>query len=104
MKLFGSLRVPSLLAKIDQKRLREIQCRYASSTNVYVKYADAGRWLKRNIPRIRKLQLDRSRPKEILDLGFAVGFFLFIARQFSHSGRGAEIDGEFVWWKPKPAV
>lgn len=104
MNLFSSLRPRLLLAKIDKERLREIQRRYASSTNVYVKYADPGRWLKRNIPRIRKLQPDRSRPKEILDLGCGAGFFLFIAKQFGHSGRGAEIDGEFVWWKPKPAA
>lgn len=91
MNLFSSLRPRRLLAKIDQRRLREIQRRYASSTNVYVKYADAGRWLKRNIPRIRKLQLDRSRPKEILDLGCGAGFFLFIAKQFGHSGLGLDV-------------
>ena len=91
MKLFSSLRPGLLLAKIDQERLREIQRRYASSTNVYVKYADAERWLKRNIPRICKLQLDRSRPKEILDLGCGAGFFLFIAKQFGHSGLGLDV-------------
>jgi SAM-dependent methyltransferase len=91
VKLFDAFRSRSLLAKIDQKRLREIQRRYASSTNVYVKYADAERWLKRNIPRIRKLQLDRSRPKQILDLGCGAGFFLFIAKQFGHSGIGLDV-------------
>ena len=91
MKLFGSLRPGLLLAKIDQERLRDIQLRYGSSTNLYAKYADAKRWLKRNIPRIRQLQLDRSGPKEILDLGCGAGFFLFIAKQLGHSGIGLDV-------------
>ena len=91
MKLFGSLRPRLLLAKIDQERLREIQMRHASSASHYAKYADAERWLKRNIPRIRQLQLDRSSPKEILDLGCGAGFFLFIAKQSGHSGIGLDV-------------
>lgn len=77
--------------KIDQNRLREIQSRYPSSTSRYAKYTDADRWLKRNIGRIRRLGLDRSGPKEILDLGCGAGFFLFIAKQFGHSGIGVDV-------------
>ena len=77
--------------KIDQNRLRDIQTRHASSTSRYAKYTDAGRWLKRNIGRIRGLGLDRSGPKEILDLGCGPGFFLFIAKQFGHSGIGVDV-------------
>ena len=91
MKLFDSLRASRLLDKIDKERLRDIQKRYASSRSQYAKYADAGRWLKRNLPRIRRLGLDRSSPKQILDLGCGGGFFLFIARQFGHSGIGLDI-------------
>ena len=91
MKLFNSLRPRLLLAKIDQERLRGIQTRYASSPNHYAKYADAESWLKRNIPRIRRLSLDRSRPKEILDLGCGAGFFLFIAKELGHSGLGLDV-------------
>ncbi|PYL15025.1 MAG: hypothetical protein DME30_12170 [Verrucomicrobia bacterium] len=91
MKLFSSLRPRLLLAKIDKERLRDIQTRYAPFTSHYAKYADAERWLKRNIPRIRQLQLDRSGPKEILDLGCGGGFFLFIAKQLGHSGIGVDV-------------
>ena len=91
MKLFSSLRPRLLLTKIDQERLRDIQMRYASSTSDYAKYADAGRWLKRNIPRIRRLGLDRSSPRQILDLGCGGGFFLFIAKQLGHSGIGVDV-------------
>ncbi|HXP34135.1 MAG TPA: class I SAM-dependent methyltransferase [Chthoniobacterales bacterium] len=91
MKLFSSLRPRPLLAKIDKERLRDIQTRHASSTSHYAKYADAERWLKRNIPRIRQLHLDRSGPKEVLDLGCGGGFFLFIAKQLGHSGIGVDV-------------
>ncbi len=183
MNLFNSLRPRLLLAKIDKEGLRDIQKRYASSTSQYAKYADVERWLKRNIPRIRRLGLDRSDPKEINDpvcnelvdlfgverkvwriqpfeplpdfgrkfdliTAFSTAFhrsadksvawgidewnfFLddLFARQLKPGGqvffdinsgkdkrffpaavrelfarRGADIDGEFVSWKPKPAV
>ena len=91
MKLFSSLRPRLLLAKIDQESLREIRSRYASSTSQYAKYADVERWLKRNIPRIRRLGLDRSSPKQILDLGCGAGFFLFIAQELGHSGIGVDV-------------
>ena len=91
MKLFSSLRPRLLLTKIDQERLRDIQARYAASTSLYAKYANAERWFKRNISRIRQLQLDRSGPKDILDLGCGAGFFLFIAKQLGHSGLGVDV-------------
>ena len=96
MKLFSSLRPRLLLAKVDQERLRDVQTRYASSASQYAKYADVERWLKRNIPRIRQLQLDRSGPKEILDLGCGGGFFLFIAKELGHSGLGLDVGNDPV--------
>lgn len=96
MKLLDSLRARRLLGKIDNKRLRDIQTRYASSTSHYAKYADAARWLKRNVPRTRRLGLDRSSPKRILDLGCGGGFFLFIAKQLGHSGIGVDVGNDPV--------
>jgi SAM-dependent methyltransferase len=81
-----------LLEKIDHARLREIQQRYASSPANYAKYADVERWLERHIRHIQDLQLHRSPPKEVLDLGCGGGFFLFIAKHFGHSGLGLDID------------
>ena len=91
MKLFNSFRARRLLNKIDKERLRDIQTRSASSDSHYAKYADAQRWLTRNLPRIRKLGLDRSAPKDILDLGCGGGFFLFIAKQLGHAGIGLDV-------------
>jgi len=89
---FHSLRLKPFLAKIDMERLREIQQRYASSSARYTKYADVERWLKINLARVHELGLDRSSPKEILDLGCGGGFFLFLAKQFGHSGVGLDVD------------
>jgi SAM-dependent methyltransferase len=91
VKLLDPLRSRWLLARIDQEKLRDIQTRHADSTSQYAKYIDAERWLKRNLPRVRRLKLDRSRPKQILDLGCGAGFFLFIAKQFGHAGIGVDM-------------
>ena len=94
MKLFRRNQVAPFLAKIEIERLRDIQRRYAGSTDRYAKYADIERWLKINLPRVRELKLDRSPPKQILDLGCGAGFFLFLAKQFRHSCLGLDV-GDF---------
>ena len=94
MKFFRRDRIEPFLDKIDIERLREIQNRYASSNDRYAKYADVEHWLKINLPRVQELKLDHSTPKQILDLGCGAGFFLFLAKQFGHSGVGLDV-GDF---------
>jgi SAM-dependent methyltransferase len=89
---FKSADIKPFLDKIDSQRLREIQKRYAGSNDRYAKYAEVERWLKINLPRVRELKLDRSPPKQILDLGCGAGFFLFLARQSGHHGIGVDVD------------
>jgi 2-polyprenyl-3-methyl-5-hydroxy-6-metoxy-1,4-benzoquinol methylase len=74
VKFFGRNRIEPFLDKIDNQRLREIQRRYANSSDRYAKYADVEHWLKINLPRVQELKLDRSPPKEVLDLGCGAGF------------------------------
>jgi SAM-dependent methyltransferase len=81
----------SFLANIDSKRLREIQRCHSESTDRYVKYANVEHWLKINLPRVEELNLDHSVPKQILDLGCGAGFFLFLIKQFGHSGIGLDV-------------
>ncbi|MEY2545350.1 MAG: hypothetical protein QOG48_467 [Verrucomicrobiota bacterium] len=82
----------AFLRKIDKVRLREIQERYAQSPENYAKYAEVERWLKRHLKNVRRLGLDRSPPKSILDLGCGGGFFLFLCKQFGHDVRGLDVD------------
>ena len=81
-----------MLAQIDWDRAREIQQRYANSTAGYAKYADIEPWLQLNRERVQDLDLHRSAPKRILDLGCGGGFFLFILKNLGHSVMGLDID------------
>jgi SAM-dependent methyltransferase len=87
-------RVPlkPMLAQIDLNRAREIQQRYANSTAGYAKYADIEPWLQLNRERVQDLNLHRSEPKRVLDLGCGGGFFLFILKNLGHSVMGLDID------------
>ena len=94
MRFFRRSRTEPFLDKIDNQRLREIQRRYTGSSDRYAKYADVEHWLKINLPRVQDLELDRSPPKQILDLGCGAGFFLFLAKQSGHKCLGLDV-GDF---------
>ncbi|MFL6515711.1 MAG: class I SAM-dependent methyltransferase [Chthoniobacterales bacterium] len=81
-----------LLEKLDPAQLQEIQERYASSPVQIAKYADVDRYMKLNIERVQDLQLHRSTPKEILDLGCGGGFFLYICQQHGHRCQGLDLE------------
>lgn len=87
-------RVPlgPLLAQIDQERAREIHQRYANSTAGYAKYAEIEPWLRLNRERVQDLNLHRSPPQRVLDLGCGGGFFLFILKNLGHSALGLDVD------------
>ena len=91
MKFSKRADLDPFLAKIDMDRLGEIQQRHAGSAVRYAKYSDVPHWLEINLPRIRDLKLDRSPPKQILDLGCGGGFFLFLAKQYGHHGLGIDV-------------
>src|SRR2546428_13205858 len=87
-------RVPlgPMLAQIDRERAREIQQRYADSTAGYAKYANIEPWLRLNRERVQDLNLHRSAPKRVLDLGCGGGFFLFILKNLGHSVLGIDVE------------
>jgi len=81
-----------MLAKIDHDRALEIQQRYANSPAGYAKYANIEPWLRLNRERVQDLNLQRSAPKRVLDLGCGGGFFLFILKNLGHSVLGLDIE------------
>src|SRR4030095_526097 len=87
-------RVPlgPMLAQIDQERAREIQQGYPNSTASYAKYANIEPWLRLNRERVQDLNLHRSPPKRVLDLGCGGGFFLFILKTLGHSVMGLAVE------------
>src|SRR5437762_11579468 len=81
-----------ILAQIDRERAREIQQRYANSTAGYAKYANIEPWLQLNRERVQDLNLHRSSPKGVLDMGCRGGFFLFILRNLGHCVLGLDVE------------
>lgn len=81
-----------LLQRLDQKRVHEIQERYASSPVQIAKYADVKHYMKLNIERVQDLGLHRLPPENILDLGCGGGFFLYICQQFGHRCLGLDME------------
>src|SRR5205085_6939934 len=86
------MQLKPMLAQIDWGRAREIQQRYANSTAGYAKYADIEPWLRLNRERVQDLNLHRSAPKRVLDLGCGGGFFLFILKNLGHSVVGVDVE------------
>jgi len=91
-RLLWPLPLKPLLANLDQDRLREIQARYATSTNHYVKYAEVDRFWRENRKRIQDLGLHRCTSKRVLDVGCGGGFFLYLLQQLGHEVLGLDIE------------
>jgi SAM-dependent methyltransferase len=83
-----------VIQTIDPVGFDQIRRRYAVADPGadWPKYLDLERWIGVNIRRVRRLELDLSRPKRILDLGCGAGYFLYIAQLLGHSGVGLDMD------------
>ena len=88
------LETKRVIETIDPVRFNEIRQQYAVGDPGadWPKYLDLNRWIGVNIRRIRQLELDLARPKQILDLGCGAGYFLYIAQLLGHSGIGLDMD------------
>ena len=89
-RLLHPIPLRSLLAQIDQARLKAIQDKHASSPEFYAKYLVVPRYLKLNIRRVQDLRLHRAPPQDVLDLGSGAGFFLFVLKQYGHRVLGLD--------------
>jgi SAM-dependent methyltransferase len=88
------LETKRVIETIDPVGFEQIRRRYtvADPGADWPKYLDLKRWIGVNIRRIRQLELDLARPKQILDLGCGAGYFLYIAQLLGHSGVGLDMD------------
>ena len=88
------LETQGVIDTIDPAGFEQIRRRYvvADPGADWPKYLDLDRWIGVNIRRIRQLELDLARPKQILDLGCGAGYFLYIAQLLGHSGVGLDMD------------
>jgi len=98
LRVLRSNRIPletkRVIETIDPSAFEQIRRRYAVADPGadWPKYLDLERWIGVNIRRIRQLELDLARPKQILDLGCGAGYFLYIAQLLGHSGVGLDMD------------
>ena len=83
-----------VIETIDPAGFEKIRQRYgvADPGADWPKYLDLDRWIGVNVKRIRQLELDVARPRQILDLGCGAGYFLYIAQLLGHSGVGLDMD------------
>jgi len=88
------LETKRVIETIDPAGFEQIRRRYAVKDPGadWPKYLDLDRWIGVNIRRIRQLELDVARPKQVLDLGCGAGYFLYIAQLLGHSGVGLDMD------------
>ena len=88
------LETRQVIETIDPDGFEQIRKRYAVADPGadWPKYLDLNRWIGVNIKRIRQLELDVARPRQILDLGCGAGYFLYIAQLLGHSGIGLDMD------------
>ena len=94
-RILHPIPVGPLLAKIDPAKLRALQAEHGAPPpdappgwRHYAKYLELEKYLRLNIRRVQDLNLHRSPPKEILDIGCGGGFFLFVAQDQGHTGLG----------------
>lgn len=81
-----------LLERLDAERIRDIKKRYAGSPIQVSKYANVEQWMKTNVERVQDLNLHRSAPCDILDLGCGGGYFLYVSQQLGHRCLGFDLD------------
>jgi len=88
------LETKRVIETIDPDGFEQIRQRHAVADPGadWPKYLDLDRWIGVNIKRIRQLELDVARPRQILDLGCGAGYFLYIAQLLGHSGVGLDMD------------
>ena len=82
-----------MLRALDGTRLAELRARYLDAKDGggvgnSAKFVDADYWLKVNVERAQDLQLDRSKPLRILDLGCGAGWFLYVCERLGHEAVG----------------
>jgi SAM-dependent methyltransferase len=86
------LPLESIIAGIDQARLREIQARFRDVPRGFAKYTDIDHYLRLNRERVQDLRLHRMASQRVLDLGCGGGFFLYILKQLGHDVLGIDTD------------
>ena len=82
-----------LLATVDRAAIAAVIARFAQDPGFADgrKYLRLGAYLRDSLARAIDLGLDRSPPKQVLDLGSGAGYFLLACRHLGHGGVGFDL-------------
>jgi len=83
-----------IVASIDREKFAAIRERHAVENPgpTWPKYLDLKKWIEINVRRVRALELDYGRRRDILDIGSGAGYFLHICKWLGHRPVGLDID------------
>lgn len=92
---------------IPKKGLSEIQHKYQTTApgadDAFIchdntaKYLDAHHWLMNAVRRATTLNLHKSKPLKILDIGCGAGWFLMVARHLGHTVTGLDLADNLMY-------
>jgi len=93
-RLIFRIDVDRIIASIDRAGFAAIHDRHAIENpgSTWPKYLDLKKWMDVNRVRVRRLELDYGRRKQILDIGSGAGYFLYICKWLGHEAIGLDID------------
>jgi len=79
---------------IDQQRYQAIYNKYhnADPSPGYSKYLDFSAHIARAVYHIHQLNLNRSQPQKILDIGSGAGYFPLACKYYGHDAQGLDMD------------
>jgi SAM-dependent methyltransferase len=93
-RLIFRLDVDRIIASIDRAGFAAIHERHAIKDpgSTWPKYLDLKKWMEVNLTRVRRLELDHGRRRQVLDIGSGAGYFLYICKWLGHEALGIDID------------
>lgn len=99
-RILHPIRLEPLLRSIDEERLQQLQVDFRKKSPQatscwpdYAKYLRVEEFLAMNVRRVQDLNLHRTPPCDILDIGCGAGYFLFAAQTQGHRGLGLDLAG-----------
>ncbi len=83
-----------MIATIDREKFEALKKRYAvrNPGTAWPKFLDLKKWMTINVRRVRDLNLDYGRRKDILDIGSGAGYFLYLCQWLGHRPVGLDVD------------
>jgi len=81
----------NIINSIDSNKISELKVKYSEIWQEEKKFLDYQYWLRRNFLRVAKLNLHKSSPLNILDIGTGVGYFPYICAYYGHSVIGVDV-------------